>query len=230
MERIHSGVSKLDQLLGGGLPVVPDIVVSGSQREIYLFAQQFLWNRLTKGGDLCLFGTLSYTRDEVIEDLASKGWDVSPFLNTGTLEIVDYLSLADDGPRPPDDKLGLLHSIHLEDLVPERFYRVLLREFYALRSHYPNRRFVAILDSVDRMIAAMGIMGTLRFEQMMLELLKSSNSVGVALLCTDFLSEELLDAIRATSSVFIELKHERTRHMQPMVRIVKDVYTDWNPL
>ena len=40
MNNVTSGIPNLDRLMGGGLPVVPDIVVCGRDEDLYQFSQQ----------------------------------------------------------------------------------------------------------------------------------------------------------------------------------------------
>jgi hypothetical protein len=69
----------------------------------------YVWNRLN-AGDLCLYDTISRTREEVIADLRSKGWNVSPFINAGVLRIIDYLALAEDKPGTPEERLTIMRD------------------------------------------------------------------------------------------------------------------------
>ena len=231
MQLATTGISNLDRLFGGGLPREPDIVVSGSKEDLHLFSQYLLWTRLN-AGDLCLYGTVSETVEGVQADLALKGWDVSPFIERRILRIVDFLSLAEKEPKTPEEKWEAIFSIGEEGLAPERIYQVLAKEFHGLRGIEPNRRFVAILDSVDMLIGLMGMKNALHYKEMMLNLLKDTNSLGVALLCNEFFSGERLETIKDTASIFIELKQEqKEKKIQRMIRVTKpeDLSNDWMP-
>lgn len=234
MQRILLGMPGLDRLLGGGLPKVPDVAVWGGEEDGALFSQRLLWNRLN-AGDLCLYGTVSRTREEFYNDLVSKGWDVSPFIRAGSLRIVDYLSLADSSPQTPGERLDTLFSMGKEVLVPEGFFRVLTREFHGMRGGDRGRTFIAFLESLDKLIMAMGLDNTLRFKDLISKFLKDTNSVGIGLLCNEFLTRETSEAMRAAASVFIELRRgEMESQIQTMVRVTKlpneDIPTDWVPL
>jgi len=213
---------------------VPDIVVSGREEDVYLFSLHLLWNRLI-AGDLCLYGTVSRTREEVHADLASKGWDVSPFITMGVLRIVDYFSLAEGEPTTPDEKLRVLFEIGEEALVPEMFCKVLAKEFHGMRDGEPDRRFLAMFESLERLVTLIGLENTLSAEEIIANLLKDTNSLGVALLCSEFASEETVKAIKDVAGVLIEIKRERKeKQAQRMVRVTKmsheDFHTDWMPL
>ncbi len=229
MERIATGFANLDRLASGGLPSVPDTVVSGSEEDVYLFSQRLLWNCINAGG-LCLYGTLSRTREDVLMDLASGGLDASPFINAGSLRIVDFLSLAGRKPQTPDEKLKAILLLGEEALSPDRFHKVLTEEFQDL-TRGKSRRFLAILDSVDKLITIMGLENTLRFEEMVVKLFRDTNSLGIALLYDEYTSDEDREAARAKASIFIELKKEKDKkQVQRMFRITKGIYIDWTPL
>lgn len=229
----RSGIPALDRLLGGGLPPTPNIVVSGSQQDTYLFSQRLIWHRLN-AGDVCLYATLSRTQEELCKDLSEKGWDISPFIRTRALRAVDYLSLAGGKPETSEERLSVLFTIGKETLTPESFHQILVREFRDARDGVPERRLFIIFDSVDRLLAAMGLENTLRFAEMAFKTLQGTNSIAVALLCNEFVSEETLEAVRAVASIFIELKQEwRGKNIRRMVRVAKpqkgETATDWIP-
>lgn len=216
-----SGIPTLDLILGGGLPKSPNIVISGNQQDVYLFSLQLIWTRLN-AGDLCLYGTISRSREEVIADLDSKNRDISLFIKRRELRVVDYLALAEDRPGKPKERLSILFSMSIDTLHPENFYQVFLREFSNMRQRRLNRKFFAIFDSVDRMITLMGLENTLRFAEMVFNTLGGSSNIGIALVNNETISEEVLEAVKAASSVFIELRQEqKDEKVNRMLRVVK---------
>lgn len=226
LQLIPTGMPNLDHLLGGGFPPIPDVAICGSEEDIRSFAHQLLWNRLN-AGDTCLYASLSQTREEVHADLVSKGWEVAPFIEKGALRIVDYFSLADKEPQKLTEKIEALYAMEEKDLVPEKFYQVLAKEFYRLKGG-KAQRFLVMLDSVDRAIGLMGIENAFRLREMVSNLFKDTNSVGIVLLCSEYVPEEIYDWAKTAASVLIELKHEGNG--QQMVRVTKNLYTDWTPL
>lgn len=166
--------------------------------------------------------------------MTAKGWDISPFIRTGVLRIVDYLSLADGRPGTPEEKFRALFSISPDALTPERFNQIFLREFRCLREMAPGRRLFFIFDSLDRLIEAMGLENALRLAEMASRGLKATNSVAAGLLCNEFLSGEALGAVKRMASVFIELKREGMgEDIHRMVRVTKpqseEAATSWMP-
>jgi len=167
-------------------------------------------------------------------DLAARGWDVSPFIRSGVLRIVDYLSLAEGMPLTIEEKLTALFSIDTDALNPERLIQIFVTELRAFRERAPRRRLFIVFDSIDRLFEAMGLENTLRFAEMAFKTLQGTNSMAVALLCNEFLSGETLEAAKAVASVFIELKREwRGEDIHRMVRVAKsqskESATNWIP-
>lgn len=203
MLHVKSGVSNKKHIPKGELPTVPNIVVSGREENVYQYSLHHLWKRLN-AGDVCLYGTISRTREEVMSDLIQEGFDVSPYTEKGCLRIVDFLSLADRN-YETSDPIDVLLSIGKDELVPEKFFDVLRTEFQSLREKEPKKRFSAILDSVDRMVALIGLMNFLSFEKMIYDLLKNKECQGIGLLYTEFLSDDITRIMKKAAGIYIEL-------------------------
>jgi hypothetical protein len=227
LSRVASGLVSLDFLLHGGFPSDPDIVICGSTVDIVPLAHAILWHRL-QGGDVCLYGTLSRTRKEIVHDWAMNGWDVLPFLDDGRLEVLDYLALADDIAQTPLEKLKLLLSMTFKTFDPSHFYHGLSKEYWRVQNQHPHRRFVAMLDSIDYVIGLMGLEKTLTFKSKMDTLLQDTNCLGIALLRHELASPQDVEAVRNAASIFIELT--RDQHENLNVRITKDLHANWSTL
>jgi len=202
---VRSGIFDLDRHLGGGLAVVPDMIVCGSEEDIYLFSQQLLWNRLN-AGDFCFYGTISRTREEVVTDLLSRKWDVSPYIKAGMLKVADFLSLIGEDEKTTDERLETFLSLDENAIVPENYFQVLLKEFVSWKGCNPDRVFTIFFDSLDKLITLVGLDDTLRLNKLMFSLLKDVNALGIALLCNEYLSLEELEAVKNVVRVFIEVE------------------------
>jgi hypothetical protein len=227
MSRIESGLVSLDFLLHGGLPMDPDVVIYGNMDDTSSLAHTILWHRL-QAGDVCLYGTLSRVRDDMIRELTTKDWDILPFLDDGRLEILDYLSLADELAQTPLEKLKLLLSMTFKTLDSSHFYHGLSEEYWRVQNQHPHRRFIAILDSIDNVIGLIGLEKTLTFKARMDELLRDTNSLGIALLYQESASPREVEAVRTASSIFIEIT--RNQNNEPKIRITKDLHATWASL
>ena len=202
MRRVSSGITDLDGLLGGEFPIEPDIVLSGDEGDVYPLSLSLLWTQL-QAGSSCLYGSTSRTSDDVQADLEAREWDASRFIDTGTLRIVDIFSLVEDTLQSTDERVQTLLSMKDDALLPERCYLVLLEGW--VKVGWKPGRFVVILDSIDTLIALMGLEQTLRFKDMMTALVKDTSSVGISLLYNNYLSYDTVETIRSTAGTFIEL-------------------------
>ena len=204
MLHVKSGVSNKKHVPKGELPTIPDIVVCGKEEDVYHYSLHHLWKRL-KAGDVCLYGTISRTKEEVTSDLIQEGLDVSSYIEEGCLRVVDFLSLADRNSET-SDPVDVLLSIGRDSLVPEKFFDVLNVEFQSLREKEPKRRFSAILDSVDRMIVLIGLMNFLSFEKMIYDLFKDQDCQGVGLLYNEFLADDMISLMKRIAGIFVEIE------------------------
>jgi hypothetical protein len=227
MSRVETGFTSLDFLLRGGIPEDPDVVICGAAPDVAMMSQSMLWHRL-QAGDACVYGTLSQTRDEFLNDMQAQDHDLTPFLEDGQLAVLDYLSLSDDVATTPLDKMRVLLALWTKTINPQTLFMPLSREFWRLQNEHPSRRFLAILDSIDHIIKLVGLQATLAFKQLIDELLQETLSLGIGLLCTESLSSEELEAVRNASSLFIEL--HRDANGLPKIRVTKDLHMPWSSL
>jgi KaiC domain protein len=88
MERVHSGVEGLDEMLQGGFPKGHTIVVMGSfGTGKTTFGLQFLLQGLKEGGK-GIYISLEEDQQSIVEDARSHGWDLKPLIDGKKLEIV----------------------------------------------------------------------------------------------------------------------------------------------
>lgn len=227
MSRVDSGFSSLDFLLQGGLPEDPNVVICGAATDLALLSRRLLWHRL-QAGDACVYGTLSQTRREVLDELREQDYDVTPFLRDGRLQVLDYLSLYNPVAATVLPKLAVHLAMQKTPMDPNRLFKPFARAFWRVQDQHPTRRFLAILDSIDQIIALAGLPATLAFKQLVDDLLQDTNSLGIVLLCPDALPLEQLDAVRNAASLFIEL-HRDPKGL-PKIRITKDLHARWTAL
>ena len=185
-------------------PRVPIVIVSGDPRDVYAYSLLFLWKRCN-AGDLCLYGTLTRTADDVERELRDRRWDVTLYLQNGNLKIIDYLALSDTQPRTPEAKIETVWNMPPDIWQPERLHRILTTELRAMRRYHPHRRFYPILDSVDRLVMAFDIPDTLRFASLVADTLQAVNGTGIGLLDKDSLTPNQLAHVKPTANLFIPL-------------------------
>jgi KaiC domain protein len=88
VERVKTGISGLDEMLGGGFPRSHNIVVMGSfGTGKTTFGLQFLFQGINEG-DKGIFITLEEDEESIIMDGQSFGWDLRPAVEQEQLVIV----------------------------------------------------------------------------------------------------------------------------------------------
>lgn len=88
MERVKTGITGLDEMLGGGFPKSHNIVVMGSfGTGKTTFGLQFLVEGL-KENEKGIFITLEEDEESIIRDAESFGWDLRPAIENKQLVIV----------------------------------------------------------------------------------------------------------------------------------------------
>jgi circadian clock protein KaiC len=94
-ERVPTGIQGLDQIIEGGLPKGRSYLVTGEPGTgKSIFALQFLLEGLTRG-EKCIFVTADEGPIDVMEQAASLGWDLEPYVEAKSLAILNagaYLS------------------------------------------------------------------------------------------------------------------------------------------
>jgi KaiC/GvpD/RAD55 family RecA-like ATPase len=221
LESITSGIRALDPLLRGSLAKTTNIVVSGSTDDPYEFSLDLVsnWNSTR---DICLYGTISRTREEIIWDLTSRDKEISASVVNGTLRIVDYLASAEEEPGTPEERIDTLLNMTPNALEPEKFYQVFMRELKDANSRHPGKKFLAVFDSLDTLFSAMGSEDSLRFAGMTFKVLEETNGVGVALLRAERMPEETLEIVKYAADVFIVLeKEKKEKEIYRTFRIIK---------
>lgn len=92
MKRIESGINNLDAIIGGGFPQGRTCLISGEAgtgKSIFSF--QFLLEGL-KNGEKSIYICIDQKPQQVILNMASLGWDLTKYLESGLLQIFDVSS------------------------------------------------------------------------------------------------------------------------------------------
>ncbi len=88
MELVTTGISGLDEMLGGGFPKGHTVIVLGTfGTGKTTFALQFIVEGLKKGEN-CIFISLEEMEEAVIETASSYGWDIKPYLEQKKLHLI----------------------------------------------------------------------------------------------------------------------------------------------
>lgn len=116
MKKISSGIPLFDTLIGGGFPVGRSYLVSGEPGVgKTIFSLQFLLEGLKKG-ERALFVSIDEKAEHIIIDAKELGWDLSSYLASEQLQIIDATSSFSDM-TDLSWKGGSLHARIIHDIV-----------------------------------------------------------------------------------------------------------------
>ncbi|HIE34248.1 MAG TPA: ATPase [Candidatus Altiarchaeales archaeon] len=110
-KRCPTGISKLDEFLGGGFPRNRSILLAGScGTGKTIFAAQFLYKGITEYNEPGIFVSLEQDPNELRQDMLQFGFDLQKLENEGKLVIIDA-SLSRFGLKPPSGSVGMSPQI-----------------------------------------------------------------------------------------------------------------------
>ena len=91
LERVKTGISKLDEITQGGFPKGSFVVVTGTAGSgKTILACQFIKEGIFNN-EKCLFISAEQTSDEVKEQAMQFGWDFNSWENEGKLKVVSLI-------------------------------------------------------------------------------------------------------------------------------------------
>lgn len=92
MEKVNSGIEGFDKLLYGGLPKGRSYLVAGEPGTgKSTFSMQFLMAGV-KEGEKAIYITIDEKPEHIIMDAQELGWNLTPYLENGQLQIIDVTS------------------------------------------------------------------------------------------------------------------------------------------
>ena len=121
MERISTGIDKIDQKLNGGLPKSKGFLVTGTSGSgKTIFGLQFIHKACTEGKK-CIFIATEETSEDILEQAEMLGLDLSPYIESEQLSVVRILELrarnvASAAKMLDDlavDEINLIDMVHL---------------------------------------------------------------------------------------------------------------------
>ena len=159
-ERVPTGIQGLDQLIEGGLPKGRSFLVTGDPGTgKTIFALQFLLEGL-KRGEKCIFVTADEGPIDVMEQAASLGWDLEPYVESKSLAILNagaYLSSLPgsgkerqfDVQKAVGDLASFVNQIGAERMVLDPAGPFVLLRDTATRIQDQTRLLIKLLRSFD---------------------------------------------------------------------------------
>lgn len=119
-ERCPTGITGLDEVLGGGLPRSRSVLLAGScGTGKTTLAIQFLVNGITKYNEPGVLVTLEQDSEEIRRDNLKYGWDLKKYEDEKKLVLIDT-SLS---------KIGIKEYVTSLPVAPERSFSLLPGEF-----------------------------------------------------------------------------------------------------
>ena len=155
-ERVPTGIQGLDQLIEGGLPKGRSFLVTGDPGTgKTIFALQFLMEGLRRG-EKCIFVSADEGPIDVMEQSASLGWDLEPYVESKALAILNagtYLgSLPGSGkerqfdvPKAVSDLASFVNQIGAERMVLDPAGPFVLLRDTAIRIQDQTRLLIKLL-------------------------------------------------------------------------------------
>lgn len=87
--RIQTGISKLDQLLGQGIPYGSSLLVSGvAGTGKTLLLLEFIYRGAKDYGEKGIFFSFEETKERIIANARGMGWDIDNEIEKGNIEII----------------------------------------------------------------------------------------------------------------------------------------------
>lgn len=171
IERVPTGITGLDDLLGGGFPKGRSILVSGTCGSgKTLFSLQFVYRGASEYGDPGIFVTFEERPEFLREDASELGWDLERLEEENKLAIVDATSYWMGIPSDeryvetrPFDLDSILDGIaRLKEEIGAR--RIAIDSLAAMMLHYEDqfsiRRDIAKLATILRRLGCTTILTT----------------------------------------------------------------------
>ncbi|WP_300608186.1 ATPase domain-containing protein [Methanohalophilus sp.] len=131
MERIPTGIAKLDQELEGGLPINKGILVTGTAGSGKTIFGLHVINRACEDGKNCLILATEETKEDIIAEAENFGFAFSHYLEEELLTITKVLEMRSKTTTASSHltsglSIREIDIIGLADLVPENVDLVLI--------------------------------------------------------------------------------------------------------
>ncbi len=123
MTRAKTGITGLDELIGGGIIEGSTVLLSGqSGSGKTVFGLQFLYNGITKYNEPGVFVTLETRPDELRSEASQFGWNLHDLEQNNALTIIDAAS--GKAGLPTSEKYALRRGFDMSTLA-EEIYRAI---------------------------------------------------------------------------------------------------------
>ncbi|MDD5340251.1 MAG: ATPase domain-containing protein [Candidatus ainarchaeum sp.] len=149
MERVSTGNAVLDQMLGGGLFSASSTILAGTAGTgKSMLALQFLSDGL-KQGVPCLYGSFEESREQVLRNAKSCGWDFGTYEKEGLLTLRCVY---------PTEKFMDEHLAEIQAIVERKgIKRCAIDPLSAIASAFPEDSYVNFAKRLNNYMKARGV-------------------------------------------------------------------------
>jgi KaiC/GvpD/RAD55 family RecA-like ATPase len=219
---LRTDISKLDDVLGGGLLAGHYIVLGEPGSGYEIFARQILFNAL-KQGKSGLYATIDSTPERIRKEMNYFGWDLRQFDKKGKFRFVDCSIYW----------LGLEQS-------SEKYYVKNLKNIAELRSSMIMARNevgeegVGITETFSTLVNHIGFEKALTFFNFLQSRLEQLNLIGLTMITSDSLPKEQVASFSGIADGIMEMRVEKSGNVpERRMRIEKygpeHEFTGWLP-
>lgn len=171
-EHVPSGISGLDEILGGGYPRGRVILLTGGPGSgKTLMSMQFLVDGIERFDEHGVFVSLEESKYHLVNEMANYGWDLEKYEKKSVLAVVDASPLrqlskegenkfpSEEGQdlhiRGPEFSVQALSTVIRSYVRVTRATRIVVDPITSLSLQFPdkNQRRMAIIDLLDSLIS-----------------------------------------------------------------------------
>jgi circadian clock protein KaiC len=143
IERASTGIKKLDEILGGGLPRGSiTLVAGGPGTGKTIFAAQFVYSGAKKFGDRGIFVTFEEKAETIKRYMLTLGWNFDELENLKQIRIMDLMTVG------KSETIDLMLSSIIEAVKAFEAKRLVIDSITALTFAFKDKTEIRILVSL----------------------------------------------------------------------------------
>lgn len=213
--RFRTGIAKLDECIGGGIPSSLVVaVLNDPENDVSTFCQQFCWQGL-KDSEVAIYFAYDQHPGIIRQNMAMFGWNTSNFERTSDFIIVDCFS-ARTGERSgekywiekPFDRFSVLNM-----------FRELEKEIRLERDIRPVR---VVMDSFSAIVQVVNFVETTKLVLKLQALAKKGLYVGLGVVHRGIHGKQNEFIVKHVSEGVIEFyTREENQNLKQFIRVTK---------
>lgn len=161
MERISTGIKKIDAKLNGGFPISKGILITGTPGSgKTIFGLHFI-HQACKDGKKCIFIATEETSEDILTQAEMLGFDLNPYVENKQLSVIRILEIrarnvASDAKMFNDlamDEINLIDMVHL---VPNNTEVVVIDNIGVFALDMSVKEFRNEFDTLNHILSKLG--------------------------------------------------------------------------